>query len=75
MVKTASRPVRPRHAALCDRESEGSSPGNGRTSGPDGMADPDTHWDLVAEASDESFPCSDSPSWSAVRVGNSIDRE
>jgi len=53
-------------------ESEGASPGNGRTAGPDAMADPDPSWDVVAQASDASFPCSDAPSWSAVRIGESM---
>ncbi|MGY3448286.1 hypothetical protein [Bradyrhizobium sp. USDA 4353] len=74
MSKNASQPSRRSHAALRGDEDEGSSPGNGRTSGPQGMADPDAHWDRVAEASDESFPCSDPPSWSAVRVGKGADR-
>jgi hypothetical protein len=38
------------------------------------MADPDASWDLVAEASDQSFPCSDPPPWAAVRVGTRLDR-
>jgi hypothetical protein len=59
-----------RKAALRDAaESEGSSPGNGRVAGPEAMADPETSWDAVAEASDESFPCSDPPSWSGSRGG------
>ncbi|WP_244422170.1 hypothetical protein [Bradyrhizobium sp. ORS 285] len=65
----------PSHAALRSGvEDEISSPGNGRISGPAAMADPDLNWDLVAEASDQSFPCSDPPSWSAVRIGKGADR-
>ncbi|MGJ4897336.1 MULTISPECIES: hypothetical protein [unclassified Bradyrhizobium] len=38
------------------------------------MADPDASGDVVAEASDTSFSCNDSPSWSAVSVGKGIAR-
>jgi len=72
----SKRPSRsPEHAALrSGPASEGNSPGNGRPSGPEAMADPDPAWDIVAEASDQSFPCSDPPSWSAVRIGESMNR-
>jgi len=75
MSKRAVRPAKSAHAALRGGESEGSSPGNGRSAGREGMAGPDTTWDIVAQASDASFPCSDPPPWSAVRVGEGFDRD
>jgi hypothetical protein len=66
MKKTQSRK---RAALRSAQDSEGSSPGNGRAAGPTSMADPDTTWDIVAVTSDESFPCSDPPSWSTTRAG------
>jgi hypothetical protein len=50
-------------------QSDAGSHGNGRAAGPEAMVHPDQSWDLVAEASDESFPCSDPPSWSGVSSG------
>ena len=68
--KAKSADPAPRGVALRDvAEREGSSPGNGRVAGPGGMADPDKSWDIVAETSDQSFPCSDPPSWSTLRAG------
>ncbi|WP_244601271.1 MULTISPECIES: hypothetical protein [Rhodopseudomonas] len=69
---TAKRDLARTHAALRGGlESEGSSPGNGRSAGPEAMADPESAWDVVAETSDESFPCSDPPAWSPTQAGSS----
>lgn len=41
-----------------------------RDAGPEQMRDPErSPWSVVDEASDESFPASDPPSYSPVRVG------
>lgn len=58
-------------AAIRSARVETSSSGGGRVAGRREMADPDVAWDIVAEASDESFPCSDPPAWSPIRVGAS----
>jgi hypothetical protein len=63
-----TKAVGKRAALRTAAESSGSSPGNGRSAGPEAMANPDKSWDVVAENSDESFPASDPPSWSPVRI-------
>lgn len=56
------------HAALSESADVSSSRGNGRVAGPEAMRDPPPKWDQVDEASDESFPCSDPPSWTAAKA-------
>lgn len=67
------QPVQGREA-LRRRIGGSSSPGRSRTAGPD-AAIPESNWDIVAQASDESFPCSDPPAWSALRVGKAATAE
>ena len=56
--------ARRRAAALRDPSDEGSRP-----AGPESMRDPPEQWDIVDEASDESFPASDPPAYYRLRVG------
>jgi hypothetical protein len=57
----------PAPIALRDAENAGEADrhyGQIRPAGPDCMRDPPPTWDKVDEASDQSFPCSDPPSYS-----------
>ncbi len=69
------QPVQKRARLRTLENTEGTPPGNGRVAGADAMADPELSWDIVAQSSDESFPCSDAPAWTVVRVGESPRRE
>ncbi len=69
------QPVQKRARLRTLDDTEGTPPGNGRVAGADARADPELSWDIVAQCSDESFPCSDPPAWTVVRVRESPRRE
>jgi len=72
-MQRKGQPARKRPAVRTSEEAEGTSPGDRRVAGTDAMADTESTWDIVAEASDQSFPCSDPPAWPAVRIGSKDD--